>query len=197
MAIVDFSIGLVIHVEWDGGQALVDVVSDELERPMVQHWPPGRWRLGPGSDLRRVLRGVGRMLGRAKGFAWRAIRQLDPGQAEAELGRWEGLLRIEGAQGVPLAVRRANASARLRARGGQSAAYFRRLLDGMGYQDIEVVKAEDSMRIDDRVDDRLDGEGWAFVLIVRATSIPELDPLAERIVREGVRASVVVLFEWV
>jgi hypothetical protein len=37
---------------------------------------------------------------------------------------------------------------------------------------------------------------WMFVLVIRAKSIPELDPIAEALIREGLRGSVVVHFEW-
>lgn len=43
---------------------------------------------------------------------------------------------------------------------------------------------------------RLQGPAWMFVLVIRAKSIPELDPIAEALIREGLRGSVVVHFEW-
>lgn len=193
MAVVEFSASLVIPV--DPGEAVfVDVVSDELEAPLLQHWPPGRWALAPESVLRRLLRAAGRVLSRPRSFVRTATRQLDPGQAEAELGRWEQLLGLPSTG--ELALRRAAAQARLRARGGQSAKYFRELLEGLGYVQVEVFGAYDPLRCEDRCEKRVQDEAWAFTLIVRAPSLGELDEQAEALVRAGVRGSVVVVFEW-
>lgn len=195
MATIEFSLDMQIPVD-AGEVAFVDLVSDGLERPLLQHWLPGRWNTSRESNLRRVLRACARMLARPRVFADIATRQLDPATAEAELARWETLLRLD-TKGA-LELRRSAARARLRARGGQSAAYFVELLEGLGYQEVEVRGAYEPARCGDRLGVRVQGEAWAFTLYIKAQSQGALDGEIEALVREGVRAGVfAVVFRWV
>lgn len=171
------------------------ITTERLVGPLIQHMPQGRkvWVFEPGTVLMDLIRGCARAIGWVDALGRSEVRQLDPSKATWGVAKWEEILGLS-AGSLSLAKRRQNVISALRARGGQSIAYWKAILIALGYTDIVITRLGDPFRCGDRCGHRLQGPDWMFALEFAATSIPDQDDLMQEVVLAGVRATTLVKF---
>lgn len=192
------AVDIPIDIELALGPSTIDaeVLTERDLVPLIQHFPPGwAWVWERGSNLWNLARGVAQTFGRVDALERGLVRQLDPATADFGLEDWERVVGlVAGELELGVEARRAAVLARLRARGGQTIAYWIAFLQNLGYHNVQVTPLAHRFRCGSRIRHRLQRHAWVYALQIEADSIPGLDDSMMAAVRQGMRAIVYLRF---
>ncbi|WP_165184700.1 YmfQ family protein [Caulobacter soli] len=154
------------------------------------------WNRSPDSVMTAALGAFAEELARIDQRAADLVEEADPRTATELLTEWERLVGLpDGCTPIAATIeeRRLAVYQRLAGLGGQNAAYFVALAERLGYA-AEVRECFPAM-IGDHIGDRLFGEAWAWVWILRTSPALGDDPLGlQCVVRRLKPAHTVVMF---
>lgn len=134
------------------------------------------WSVDEDSRLYKLLSAIGDELARVHADFERLVEEADPRTTDELLEDWEEALGLPGdcfELPATKAERREVLTAAIVGKGGSSEAYFARIVEALGYTDVEITTA-DPFRVDeDTVGTPLYDESWGFAWIVTATGLTE------------------------